>query len=389
MYLSTFWRREKMLNRILAISKKEVKQLLRDKRMLFVLFFFPVFLLVIFGYAVNYDVQNVKLAIMDNDKTSTSRDLIRSISSSSYFEIVEYYENDKRGKEILDEGIAKGLMIIPKGLEKDIYSSREKINVQILIDGVDGNSATIIQNYSIAAIYAFNNKLNKEASQKVGFQIAPPIDLKSLFWFNPLLETTIYLIPGLIALILIVTAVVTVSLSLVREKELGTIEQINVSSLTIFELLIGKLTPYIMISFANAIIILIAGFILFGVVVNGSYVLLFLSTLLFLFASTAIGIFISVVSDSQQVAFSLATFVSLLPATLLSGFIFPIESMPEIIQWSTNITPAKYFIVALRSIIIKGTGLQAFWEQWIYMFLFATIFLLLAMIKNQQKLKNS
>ena len=378
-----------MLNRILAISKKEVKQLLRDKRMLFVLFFFPVFLLVIFGYAVNYDVQNVKLAIMDNDKTSTSRDLIRSISSSSYFEIVEYYENDKRGKEILDEGIAKGLMIIPKGLEKDIYSSREKINVQILIDGVDGNSATIIQNYSIAAIYAFNNKLNKEASQKVGFQIAPPIDLKSLFWFNPLLETTIYLIPGLIALILIVTAVVTVSLSLVREKELGTIEQINVSSLTIFELLIGKLTPYIMISFANAIIILIAGFILFGVVVNGSYVLLFLSTLLFLFASTAIGIFISVVSDSQQVAFSLATFVSLLPATLLSGFIFPIESMPEIIQWSTNITPAKYFIVALRSIIIKGTGLQAFWEQWIYMFLFATIFLLLAMIKNQQKLKNS
>jgi len=389
MYLSTFWRREKMLNRILAISKKEVKQLLRDKRMLFVLFFFPVFLLVIFGYAVNYDVQNVKLAIMDNDKTSTSRDLIRSISSSSYFEIVEYYENDNRGKEILDEGIAKGVMIIPKGLEKDIYSSREKINLQILIDGVDGNSATIIQNYSIAAIYAFNNKLNKEASQKVGFQIAPPIDLKSQFWFNPLLQTTIYLIPGLIALILIVTAVVTVSLSLVREKELGTIEQINVSSLTIFELLIGKLTPYIMISFANAIIILIAGFILFGVVVNGSYVLLFLSTLLFLFASTAIGIFISVVSDSQQVAFSLATFVSLLPATLLSGFIFPIESMPEIIQWSTNITPAKYFIVALRSIIIKGTGLQAFWEQWIYMFLFATIFLLLAMIKNQQKLKNS
>jgi len=377
-----------MTNRILAIIKKEIKQIRRDKRLLFVLFFFPVFLLIIFGYAVNYDVQNVKLAIMDNDRTATSRKLIRSISSSSYFEIVEYYENDKRGKEILDEGIAKGVMIIPKGLEKDIYSGREKINVQILIDGVDGNSATIIQNYSLAAIYAFNNKLNQEVSQKIGFKITPPIDLKSRFWFNPLLETTIYLIPGLIALILIVTAVVTVSLSLVREKELGTIEQINVSSLSIFELLIGKLTPYVIISFVNAIIILIAGFILFGVIVNGSYVLLFLSTLLFLFASTAIGIFISVISDSQQVAFSLATFVSLLPATLLSGFIFPIESMPEIIQWSTNITPAKYFIVALRSIIIKGTGLQAFWEQWLYMFLFATVFLLLAMIKNQKNLKN-
>ena len=357
--------------------------------MLFVLFFFPVFLLIIFGYAVNYDVQNVRLAIMDNDRSSTSRELIRSISSSSYFEIVEYYENEKRGKEILDEGIAKGVMIIPKGLEKDIYSGRENVKIQILLDGVDGNSATIIQNYSLAAIYAFNSRLKEEASRKIGFDIAPPIDLKSRFWFNPLLQTTIYLIPGLIALILIVTAVVTVSLSLVREKELGTIEQINVSSLTIFELLIGKLTPYVIISFANAILILVAGYILFGVIVNGSYILLILSTLLFLFASTAIGIFISVISDSQQVAFSIATFVSLLPATLLSGFIFPIESMPEIIQWSTNITPAKYFIVALRSIIIKGTGLQAFWEQWIYMVLFAVVFLLLAMIKNQQKLKNS
>lgn len=377
-----------MLNRILAISKKEVKQLLRDKRMLFVLFFFPVFLLVIFGYAVNFDVQNVRLAVMDNDRTSTSRELIRSLSSSSYFEIVEYFENDKRGKEILDEGIAKGIMIIPKGLEKDIYSGKENIKLQILLDGVDGNSATIIQNYSLAAIYAFNNKLNNEVSQKVGLKIAPPIDVKSRFWFNPLLLTTIYLIPGLIALILIVTAVVTVSLSLVREKEFGTIEQINVSSLSIFELLIGKITPYIIISFLNAIIILIAGYILFGVIVNGSYLLLFFSTLLFLFASTSIGIFISVVSDSQQVAFSLATFVSLLPATLLSGFIFPIESMPEIIQWVTNVTPAKYFIIALRAIIIKGTGLQAFWEQWIYMFLFAITFLFLAMVKNQQKLKN-
>lgn len=378
-----------MLNRIFAITKKEMKQISRDRRMLFVLFFFPVFLLIIFGYAVNFDVQNIRLAIMDNDRTFTSRELIRSISSSSYFEIVEYYEDDKRGKEILDKDIAKGVMIIPKGLEKEIYSGRENVKIQILLDGVDGNSATIIQNYSMAAIYAFNNKLNEKASRKIGFSIAPPIDLKSRFWFNPLLQTTIYLIPGLIALILIVTAVVTVSLSLVREKELGTIEQINVSSLTIFELLIGKLTPYIMISFANAALILIAGYILFGVIVNGSYFLLFLSTLLFLFASTSIGIFISVISDSQQVAFSIATFVSLLPATLLSGFIFPIESMPEIIQWSTNVTPAKFFIVALRAIIIKGTGLQAFWEQWIYMLLFAIVFLLLAMIKNQQKLKNS
>ena len=376
-----------MLDRVIAISKKEIKELRRDKRMMFVLFFFPVFLLVIFGYAVNFDVQNVKLAIQDNNHTTTSRNFIKSISSSSYFNIVEYFDTEKRGKEILDIGIAKGLLVIPPNFEKQIYSAKKEVKVQVLLDGVDGNSATIIQNYLLAAINSFNIKLLNETSAKIGVNVSSPINLQSLFWYNPLLQTTIYLIPGLIALILIVTAVITVSLSLVREKERGTIEQINVSSLTIFELLIGKIFPYIVISFINAGIILLAGFILFGVVVNGSYFLLFISTLLFLFASTAIGIFISVISDSQQVAFSIATFVSLLPATILSGFIFPIESMPKIIQLSTNITPATYFIVVLRSIIIKGVGLSAFWMQWIYMFIFAMFFILLAIIKYKKSLK--
>lgn len=376
-----------MLNRIIAISRKEVKQLLRDKRMMFVLFFFPVFLLIIFGYAVNFDVQNVRLAIQDSDKTETSRDLVKTISSSSYFEIVEYYDNDKRGKQILDEGIAKGLMIIPADFEKDIYSAKKNVKIQILLDGVDGNTAAIIQNYSLAAVNSFNKKLSNSASAKIGVKIESPINLQSRFWFNPQLLTTIYMLPGLIALILIVTAVVTVSLSLVREKERGTIEQINVSSLTIFELLIGKLFPYVIISYMNAAIILLAGYILFGIVVMGSFSLLFISTFLFLFASTALGIFISVIADSQQVAFTISTFVSLLPATILSGFIFPIESMPPIIQVLTNITPAKFFIIALRGIIIKGVGLSAFWDQWIYMFLFASFFMLISIVKYQQSLK--
>lgn len=376
-----------MLNRIIAISKKEVKQLLKDKRMMFVLFFFPVFLLIVFGYAVNFDVQNVKLAVQDNDNTATSRSLIKTISSSSYFEIVEYFEKDARVKEILDEGLAKGIIIIPNNFEKLIYSAKENVKVQILLDGVDGNSAAIIQNYSLAAIRSFNNKLLNNASAILGLKVQRPIDLQPRFWYNPELQTTIYLIPGLIALILIVTSVVTVSLSLVREKERGTIEQISVSSVTIFELLIGKLFPYVIISFINAAIIIIAGYILFDVTVLGSYFLLFVTTLLFLFATTAIGVFISVIADSQQVAFTIATFVSLLPSTILSGFIFPIESMPLVIQWLTNITPAKFFIIALRGIIIKGVGLSAFWEHWVFMSLFACFFLLLSIVKYNQSLK--
>lgn len=375
-----------MLFRIKAIAKKEIKQLARDKRMLFVLFFFPVFLLVIFGYAVSFDVQNIKLAVLDNDRTSTSREFVNGISSSSYFEIVETYLKDNRTKEILDNGTAKGVLIIPKGFTNKIYAAKEEVKLQFLLDGVDGNSAAIIQNYSNAAVQSFNKKLMDEATSRTGVKSTAPIEIYPRYWFNPNLDTTIYLIPGLIALILIVTVVITVSLSLVREKERGTIEQINVSSLTELELILGKLVPYVAISFVIAGLILVAGFILFDVVVKGSFILLFISILIFLIASTAIGIFISVISDSQQVAFSIATFASLLPATILSGFIFPIESMPFIIRIVTNITPAKFFIIALRDIIIKGVGLSVFWDQWLYMVIFSLLFLSAATIINKKKI---
>ena len=378
-----------MLFRIKAIAKKEIKQLGRDKRMMCVLFFFPVFLLVIFGYAVNFDVQNVKLAVLDNDRTALSREFVNGISSSSYFDIVETYSEDKRTKEILDRGKAKGVLVIPKGFSRDIYSNKEPAKLQLLLDGVDGNTAAIIQNYSLAAVQSFNKNLLNEASAKAGIKNNIPIDLHPRYWFNPNLETTIYLIPGLIALILIVTVVITVSLSLVREKERGTIEQINVSSLTEIELILGKIIPYVLISLVISAMILVAGFILFGVVVKGSYLLLLGSILFFLIASTSIGIFISAISDSQQVAFSIATFISLLPSTILSGFIFPIESMPVAIQVITNITPAKFFIIALRDIIIKGVGLSVFWDQWIFLILFSFTFLFAATIINKKKLKNA
>lgn len=376
-----------MFNRIKAIGKKEIKQLIRDKRMMFVLFFFPVFLLIIFGYAVNFDVQKIKIAVLDKEHSSVSRNFVKTLSASNYFTVIEFIQNDKRIKEILDNGLAKGVLVIPNDFSKKIYSGKEPAKVQFLLDGVDGNSAAIIQNYSAAAVVSFNKQLMDDAEAKYGVKFNKPIDLRSRFWFNPDLETTIYLIPGLIALILIVTTVITVSLSLVREKERGTIEQINVSSLTTFELLIGKLIPYLAISFFDAGLILVAGFILFGVVVKGSFLLLFFSTLIFLMASTSIGIFISVISDSQQVAFTIATFASLLPATILSGFIFPIESMPEVIQLVTNITPTKFYIVALRDIILKGVGLSAFWEQWLYLLIFGVLLLGAAMLINKRKIE--
>ena len=220
---------------------------------------------------------------------------------------------------------------------------------------------------------------------KSGKSYNPPIELRPVFWFNPELQTTKFLLPGLIALILIVTAVISVSLSLVRETERGTIEQINVSSLHTIELLIGKAIPYLLISFINAVIILIAGYFLFNVEIMGNYLLLFFSIVIFLAACTGVGILISVIADSQQVAFTIATFFSLLPSLILSGFIFPIESMPYLLQLITNITPTKFFIVILRAIMLRGVGITAFWDQWLYLMLFTFVVLVLATAIRKKK----
>lgn len=373
-----------MFKRTIAVAKKEIRQLKRDTRLLFVIFFFPVFLLVIFGYAVNFDVKHIQIAVYDQDKSSLSRDFIQSFTKSEYFDLQYYLESELHINTFLDEKIVQCVVVIPNDFSKNL-NSRKDADIQFLIDGVDGNTATIIQNYVTGASIRFGQKINAEMLARTGRKNFQPVSLESRFWFNPDLETTKFLIPGLIAMLLIVIAVVTVSLSLVREKEKGTMEQLNVSSLSTIELLLGKNFPYIILSLINAAFILIAGYFLFGVEVKGSILLLFITTLIFLLASTSLGIFVSVISDSQQVAFTIATFLSLLPSVILSGFIFPIDSMPAAVQIITNITPAKFFIVILRAIMLRGVGLEAFWQQVIYLLIFALVMMILSTIINKKK----
>lgn len=373
-----------MLKRIFAIIRKETRQLRRDKRLLAVIFFFPVLLLIMFGYAVNFDVKNVKIAIYDQDKSELSRDFINALSNSEYFRITGFISDYKEINEYLDKKYSVCVAVIPKDFSKKINSNRNT-SIQFLIDGVDANTGAIVQNYLIAATGQFNQKINSEILSRYGSKVFIPVSLETQFWFNPDLKTTRYLIPGLIAMILIVTAVITVALSFVREKEKGTMEQLNVSSLKSIELILGKTLPFVVIALINAAIILVAGYIFFGVEMKGSYLLLFLTTLIFLTASTSLGIFISVLADSQQVAFTAASFVSLLPSLILSGFIFPIDSMPWIIQIITNVTPAKFFIEILRAIILRGVGLSAFWDQLIYLIIFTTVLIVLASVIGKRK----
>lgn len=372
-----------MFKRTLAIAKKEIRQLKRDSRMLFVLFAFPVLLLVIFGYAINFDVHHIKTAVYDQDRSVDSRDFINMLTSSDYFDIVGYINDESQIKKILDVQDAQCVLVFPKDMSRDFYAGREA-KIQILVDGVNGNTATVVSNYITAATSAYSRKITQEVLDLKGRKSYDPIDLQPVFWFNPALLSTLFLIPGLIAMILIITAVIAISLSIVREKERGTIEQIHVSPLSALELLLGKTIPYVIIGLFIAVMILVAGNILFGVVVNGSYILLFLTTLLFLFAASNLGIFVSSIADTQQVAFQIATLVSLLPSVILSGFIFPIDSMPLPIQILTNITPAKFYIIILRDILLKGVGFEAFWPQVIYLLIFALFFLGLATLINKK-----
>jgi len=372
---------------IIAVSKKEIRQLKRDYRLLFVIFFFPVFLLVIFGYAINFDVKHIKLAVYDREKSELSRELINSLQSSDYFDIVYYLSDINEADNLLDQKLAQCVLVIPEDFSRKIFS-RQNVTLQYLIDGVDGNTAAIIKNYVSMATFDMSNNIAEEVYTRLGIKSYKPIDIEPIFWYNPSLQTTIFLVPGLISMILLITSVISISLTLVREKERGTQEQLNISQLNSFQLLIGKIIPYLSIALINATLILIASYILFDVEVKGSFTELILTTLLFLFASANLGIFISVVSDSQQIAFTLGTFISLLPSVILSGFIFPIDNMPWAVQIITNITPAKFFIVILRNIMLKGVGYESYFMQIIYLLIFAMFLLTLATIISRRKLSS-
>lgn len=372
-----------MFHRLYAIAKKETRQMLRDLRMLLVIFVFPVFLLGIFGYAINFDVTHIKLAVYDADKSEESREFINMLLSSEYFDLVQYIENDKDIKRFLDEKMAQTVAVFPQDFSEKIHS-KEKTRLQFLIDGVDGNTATVIMNYLNSSTLLYSQKVTAEVLASAGMQGFIPVKLEPRFWYNPELKSTHFLLPGLIAMILIVTAVVTISLSIVREKERGTIEQVNVSPLSTMELLVGKTLPYVVVALINAALVLIAGYFLFGIIVKGSYLWLFLTTFIFLFASLCLGILISTIADTQQVAFQLSTLITLLPSMLLSGFIFPIESMPAAVQVLTNVTPAKFYIVCLRAILLKGVGIEAFWDQMLYLILFSVVLLVIASVKYKK-----
>ncbi|HEX9829730.1 MAG TPA: ABC transporter permease [Bacteroidota bacterium] len=370
---------------ILPIVKKEFRQIARDTRALLILILFPALMLLLVGYALNFDVRHLKLAVYDEDRTARSREFVASMTQSEYFDYALALDSKEVIDRVLEGGDAHLVLVIPTDFSRKIESGNEAV-VQVILDGSNSNSATAAAGYMAQAIQAYSSRVQTEWLEQRGKKLVFPLEIRPKIWYNPELKTAKYLVPGLFGLILMIATVISTSLSIVREKEMGTMEQLKTSPLRAEEIIIGKTIPYLIIALFSSTLVLVLGWQLFDVSVRGNLFLLYSAIFLFLIAGLGQGMLISSLAETQQVAYLMSVFSSLLPAFLLSGFIFPISSMPIVLQVVSNLMATKFFLSILRSIILKGVGFGAVWEQFLYMFIFAVVVLGISSLRLRREL---
>ncbi len=355
-----------------AMARKEWIQLTRDPRSMILAFVIPLFLLLFFGYAIKFDVDHLKLVVVDDDGSSASRELLDAFVSSGYFTIEEYLSSPDEADEELIRGRVRGVVHIPIGYAADLASGGGA-KVQLLLDGSDANTATIAQNYADAIVsrHGMNAVLQ-------GRTIHPPLAIEPRTWYNPSLESRHMIVPGLIALIMSIIAAMLTALTIAREWERGSMEQLAATPVGRLEVIVGKLLPYLAIGMFDVALTVVAGMLIFGTPMNGSIVLLAVMALLFLAGALGLGIFISAAVKSQVLATQIAMVATYLPAVLLSGFLFDIASMPTFLRGVTYLIPARYFIVVTRGIFLKGVGIEVLWPQALFMLAYAVVTLSLA-----------
>ncbi len=368
------------MNRIWAIFKKEILQIRRDPLSLSLLIVVPAFLLLLYGYALSFDVKHVRVAVLDEDQTQASRFLLDSLFQNPYFDRVGTLSSRAEVDHWLKAGQARVVLIIPVDFKK-LISRAQATPVQALIDGSDAMAANVAIGYLDALAERITVQLYERPSVK---HMAQSLRLEPRIWFNPDLQSAHFLIPGLMGMLLMLSTVIATSLSIVREKDRETIEQINVSAVRPEELIIGKILPYLLICLITTIIILGVGWFVFGVAVRGSPILMAISIFIFLFAALGMGLLISAVTNSQQEAFQLAIITTLLPSIILSGLIFPLASMPKLIQGISFLVLPRYFVSVMRSIILKDASFMMIWPQLAAMIVLGLVFNLLAMRKMEQ-----
>jgi ABC-2 type transport system permease protein len=366
----------------LAVARKEMRQIGRDRRTLLILLFVPAFFLLVYGYALNFDIRNVRIAVQDNDRSTASREVISSFVNSGYFDLYGEVMNDKEISRVLDRNDVRAVLVIPARFGSDVAAGHPT-SVQFIVNGDNANTATTVVGYARGLLSATSARYELRA--RLGSPRGPLVNVEPRVFYNPELRSTLFLVPGLIAYIAMLTAVVSTALSIVREKEVGTMEQVRMSPIGPVPYILGKTIPYFVVSLISAMSIVVAAMVLFDMPMRGSWVVLLGVVSLFLVGALGFGLLISSIADTQQVAFQLALLTSFLPTLMLSGFIFPISSMPEFLQLVTHVVPARYFLVALRGIVLKGVGPQVFWSELVALGIFAVVILGLASLRLRRQ----
>ena len=368
------------MKRFIGFIKKEFYHIFRDRRSLFILFGMPIAQIMLFGFAITNEINNVDIAVLDKSKDVTTQEIINKISSSKYFSNKQLIENEAEIESVFKKGKVKAVLVFEKDFDKKLIQEN-KATIQIITDATDPNTANTISNFVNSILQKYQQEVN--AAIQIDYQIIPQTKMA----YNAELKSVFMFVPGVMTIILMLVSAMMTSISITKEKELGTMEILLVSPLKPFQVIIGKVFPYIFLSIINAVVIVLLSIFIFRMPVEGSLFLLGFESVLFIINALSLGILISTISETQQTAMMISLMGLMLPVILLSGFIFPITSMPLPLQVISNIIPAKWFIIILKGIMLKGVGITLVWKETLILIGMTVFFIVLSIKKYKIRLE--
>jgi len=368
------------MKRFIGFVKKEFYHIFRDRRSMFILFGMPIAQILLFGFAITNEINNVEIGILDKSKDHLTLEIINKINASDYFTIAQVVENENEIESVFKKGGVKAFLVFEEGFAENLQALHLG-KIQVITDATEPNTANTIVNYVQSIIQHYQQELNLTTAPGV------QINIQTRMFYNAELKSVFNFLPGVMTVILMLVSAMMTSISITREKELGTMEILLVSPLKPFQVVIGKVFPYIFLSIINALVILILGVTIFGMPIEGSLILLAFETVLFIITALSLGILISTIAETQQTAMMISLMGLMLPVILLSEFIFPISSMPAPLQYISHIIPAKWFIIILKGIMLKGVGLIYLWKETLILIVMAVFLIALSIKKYKIRLE--
>ncbi|KAF0110884.1 MAG: hypothetical protein FD147_1348 [Chloroflexi bacterium] len=375
-----------MNSRLRSIIRKEFIQIVRDKRALAIILIIPIMQLFLLGYAATNDVRNIPLAVYDQCRCAESRALLDAYRAADYFRLAYSVSSEDEIQLLIEQGKARAAIIIPPDYNTRL--AKGDAQAAFILDGSDPTSASTAYSAAILIGQSQATKLMVEKLQRTGLNIdklQPPLEIRTQVWYNPDLVSNYFMIPGVIGMILFAITSILTATSVVRERERGTIEQLIVTPIRPWELVVGKVLPYVILAFINTFEVLAIGYLWFGVPIRGSLGLIIGASGLLLLSGLGIGLFASTMANTQQEAM-LTVWMTLLPSIFLSGFFFPLEAMPAVLRWISNIIPLRYYLVIIRSVMLKGSSLESVWKECLALLVFGTLILLFASLRFRKRL---